>query len=284
LQGSMVWACSASSIISRSERRNVMFGGGPGYRGLAERHRNQAQLFLEATCVAGSSTAASRRPFCYGNRRRRRSQSRYGLLYGCRTHGRVGCNGCLCGISSICRRRQERWERGHTDVASAARRGSISRLPRNFFGSPECVYRDDGQRNLADLHRHQRNPGRPAQRHALSVKNLRDQERSACWLTATYSRTWQASQKGHKSCSPEESGRGASWVVVRDITLSNNIIRHAAGGINILGQIDHPSQRTSNIAIRTILLDIGSARRTTLPITSSPAGVKLTTTRFSKTA
>jgi hypothetical protein len=73
-------------------------------------------------------------------------------------------------------------------------------------------------------------------------------------------------------------------VVVRDITLSNNIIRHAAGGINILGQIDHPSQRTSNIAIRTILLDIGSARRTTLPITSSPAGVKLTTTRFSKTA
>jgi GT2 family glycosyltransferase len=47
--------------------------------------------------------------------------------------------------------------------------------------------------------------------------------------------------------------------VVEDVVFSNNVVRHAAAGINILGRDDiHPSEQTSRIAIRgNLFLDIG---------------------------
>lgn len=52
---------------------------------------------------------------------------------------------------------------------------------------------------------------------------------------------------------------GAPWSVVEDVTFTNNLVRHVAGGINILGRDDnHPSEQTQRIAIRNnVFLDVG---------------------------
>ena len=54
---------------------------------------------------------------------------------------------------------------------------------------------------------------------------------------------------------------GAPWSVVEDVTFSNNVVRHVAAGINILGRDDnHPSEQTRRIAIRNnVFLDVGGA-------------------------
>lgn len=54
-------------------------------------------------------------------------------------------------------------------------------------------------------------------------------------------------------------GGKAPWSVVEDISFSNNIVRHIAGGINILGHDDiHPSQQAARIHIRNNLFyDLG---------------------------
>jgi len=41
----------------------------------------------------------------------------------------------------------------------------------------------------------------------------------------------------------------APWSVVQDVTFSNNVVRHAAGGVNILGVDDlHPTNSTERRA------------------------------------
>ncbi len=52
---------------------------------------------------------------------------------------------------------------------------------------------------------------------------------------------------------------GAPWSVVEDVTFSNNVIRHVAAGINILGRDDnHKSEQAQRIAIRNnVFLDVG---------------------------
>ena len=50
--------------------------------------------------------------------------------------------------------------------------------------------------------------------------------------------------------------RSAPWSVVEDVTFSNNIVRHTASGINILGRDDNgPSQQTKRILIRNNLFE-----------------------------
>ena len=52
---------------------------------------------------------------------------------------------------------------------------------------------------------------------------------------------------------------GAPWSIVEDVTFSNNVVRHVAAGINILGHDDnHPSEQARRIAIRNnVFLDVG---------------------------
>ena len=54
---------------------------------------------------------------------------------------------------------------------------------------------------------------------------------------------------------------GAPWSVVEDVTFSNNVIRHVAAGINILGRDDnHKSEQAQRIAIRNnVFMDVGGA-------------------------
>jgi hypothetical protein len=51
----------------------------------------------------------------------------------------------------------------------------------------------------------------------------------------------------------------APWSTIEDVTFSNNLVRHVAAGINILGRDDnYPSQQVRRIAIRNnVFLDIG---------------------------
>ena len=78
----------------------------------------------------------------------------------------------------------------------------------------------------------------------------------------TFEYSWAASQKGYAILlTPRNQEGTAPWSVVRDISLTSNIIRHAAGAIDILGSdYEYPSQHTTNISIRNNLVyDISSA-------------------------
>lgn len=122
----------------------------------------------------------------------------------------------------------------------------------------------------------------PASGTLWSVKNLLELKNAQRVVIDgnTFEHSWLASQKGYAILlSPRNQDGGASWVAVRDVTLTNNIIRHAGGAINILGDdYDHPSQRTSRITIRNNLVyDISSTwgGDTFLLMTRSPLDVKV---------
>jgi biofilm PGA synthesis N-glycosyltransferase PgaC len=52
---------------------------------------------------------------------------------------------------------------------------------------------------------------------------------------------------------------GAPWSTIEDVTFSNNLVRHVAAGINMLGRDDnHPSQQARRITVRNnVFLDVG---------------------------
>lgn len=94
----------------------------------------------------------------------------------------------------------------------------------------------------------------------------------------TFEYSWAASQKGYAILmTPRNQGGNAPWSVVRDISLTNNVIRHVAGGIDILGtDYEHPSQRTTTILIRNNLVyDVSSTwgGEHFLLMTGAPVGV-----------
>jgi hypothetical protein len=68
---------------------------------------------------------------------------------------------------------------------------------------------------------------------------------------------WTHGQVGYAILlTPRNQDGGAPWSVVQRVTLTNNIVRHAAGGINILGaDNEHPSRLTNTITIRNNLFD-----------------------------
>lgn len=74
---------------------------------------------------------------------------------------------------------------------------------------------------------------------------------------------WTESQNGFAIVFTVRNQDGsAPWSVVEDVTFSNNIVRHVANGINILGQDDnHRSQQARRIVIRNnLFMDMGEAR------------------------
>ena len=73
---------------------------------------------------------------------------------------------------------------------------------------------------------------------------------------------WLAAQTGYAiQFTPRNQDGGAPWTVVENVQFTNNVVRHVAAGINILG-VDylHPSLETNNIVIRNNLFeDVSSA-------------------------
>jgi hypothetical protein len=66
-----------------------------------------------------------------------------------------------------------------------------------------------------------------------------------------FEHNWQAAQSGPAILfTTRNQDGGAPWSVVRDVTFRRNVVRHVAAAINILGvDSNHPSQRTTNIAV-----------------------------------
>lgn len=74
---------------------------------------------------------------------------------------------------------------------------------------------------------------------------------------------WAESQNGFAILFTVRNQDGsAPWSVVEDVTFSNNVVRHVANGINILGRDDnHSSRQTRRIVIRNNLFtDMGEGR------------------------
>ncbi len=98
----------------------------------------------------------------------------------------------------------------------------------------------------------------PTQGKRWNVKNLLELKNAQRVLIDgnIFEHSWAASQKGYAVLlTPRNQDGTAPWSAVRDITISNNIIRHVAGAIDILGDdYDQPSQHTTRVAIRNNLV------------------------------
>jgi hypothetical protein len=68
---------------------------------------------------------------------------------------------------------------------------------------------------------------------------------------------WADAQNGYGVLfTPRNQDGAAPWSVVRDVTFTNNIVRHSGGGVNALGSdYLHPSQPTQRILIQNNLFD-----------------------------
>jgi putative Ig domain-containing protein len=68
---------------------------------------------------------------------------------------------------------------------------------------------------------------------------------------------WVADQTGYPIVfTPRNQGGRAGWTVVQRVTFVNNLVRHTAGGVNILGTDNlNPSQRTNTITVTDNVFD-----------------------------
>jgi hypothetical protein len=68
---------------------------------------------------------------------------------------------------------------------------------------------------------------------------------------------WVADQTGYPVVfTPRNQNGNAPWTVVQRVTFVHNLVRHTAGGINILGTDNiNPSQRTNNITVKDNVFD-----------------------------
>ena len=95
-----------------------------------------------------------------------------------------------------------------------------------------------------------------------SVKNLFELKNARRVLVEgnVFEYNWPQSQNGFAILFTVRNQDGAApWSVVEDVIFANNVVRHVACGINVLGRDDiHPSRRTTRIAIRNnLFLDVG---------------------------
>ncbi len=72
---------------------------------------------------------------------------------------------------------------------------------------------------------------------------------------------WAGAQPGYAVVfTPRNQDGGAPWSVVQHVRFTNNVVRHVASGINILGRdSEHPSQLTNDIVIANNLFEHVSA-------------------------
>jgi hypothetical protein len=101
--------------------------------------------------------------------------------------------------------------------------------------------------------------GTPAAGTKWSVKNIFELKSAQDVLVEgnVFDGMWMADQPGYPIVfTPRNQGGGAPWVVVQRVTFQHNIVRHTAGGVNILGTDNvSPSQRTNHITVRDNIFD-----------------------------
>src|SRR5262249_10888581 len=77
-----------------------------------------------------------------------------------------------------------------------------------------------------------------------------------------FENNWEAAQSGYAIVfTPRNQDGGSPWAVVQHVTFTNNLVRHSASAINILGtDNEHPSQTTNDVVVRNnLFVDISSA-------------------------
>ena len=97
---------------------------------------------------------------------------------------------------------------------------------------------------------------------AWTVKNLFELKNARRVVIAgnLFEYNWPEAQNGFAILFTVRNQDGrAPWSVVEDVMFRDNVVRHVAGGINILGHDDnHPSRQTSRIAIvNNVFADVG---------------------------
>jgi hypothetical protein len=101
--------------------------------------------------------------------------------------------------------------------------------------------------------------GVPASGTKWAVKNLFELKNAQDVLVEgnIFENLWLADQPGYPIVfTPRNQSGTAPWVVVQRVTFQHNIIRHTAGGVNILGTDNlAPSQLTNHLIIRDNLFD-----------------------------
>jgi len=101
--------------------------------------------------------------------------------------------------------------------------------------------------------------GTPTKASKWSVKNTFELKNAQDVLIEgnVFNNVWVADHTGYPIVfTPRNQGGRAPWSVVQRITFQYNLVRHAAGGVNILGTDDvSPSQRTNNIVVRHNVFD-----------------------------
>lgn len=100
--------------------------------------------------------------------------------------------------------------------------------------------------------------------HTWTVKNLLELKnaRSVVIDQNVFENHWAGAQSGYAIVfTPRNQDGGCAWCVVEDVVFTNNVVRNAAAGINILGYDDnYPSLQTNRISIRNNVFHL----RTTL--------------------
>jgi len=101
--------------------------------------------------------------------------------------------------------------------------------------------------------------GTPAKTTKWAVKNTFELKNAQDVLIEgnVFENIWVADQTGYPIViTPRNQGGKAPWAITQRITFQYNLIRHAAGGVNILGTDDLGlSQRTNNVTVRHNVLD-----------------------------
>lgn len=137
-----------------------------------------------------------------------------------------------------------------------------------MFGGADPSIRDLVPSDIEILHNHFAKPlgwrvgDRGFQGVAWSVKNLFELKNARRVLVDgnLFERNWPHAQNGFAILfTVRNQDGGAPWSTVEDVTFANNVVRHVAAGINVLGRDDnHPSGPTRRIAIRNnLFVDVG---------------------------
>ena len=101
--------------------------------------------------------------------------------------------------------------------------------------------------------------GTPASGTKWAVKNIFELKNAQDVVVEgnVFENLWVADQPGYPIVfTPRNQSATAPWVVVQRVTFEHNIVRHTAGGVNILGTDNlAPSQRTNHITVRHNVFD-----------------------------
>lgn len=141
-----------------------------------------------------------------------------------------------------------------SDAPSAADRSWV------FFSSNESAFVDLGDSVAARTGEAPPNKGT-----RWSVKNLFELKNASRVLIDgnVFENNWVDAQSGFGILLTVRNQDGsANWSVVEDVSFTNNLVRHSAGGINLLGRDDlHPSEQVKRIEIVGNLFDdIGGSK------------------------